>query len=337
MAVFLGGCAAVNSNRELSGNSGASRNGITYYLPKGRVVVALSWNPVVGSWDVTPTVIYQADPDARFDLDWSNFFLSDKDTSVSVDPETGLLEGLNASSPGQNFNNVSTRIGAAPNVVPLGASVAALRTYGSAPDLNPPGAPYLPTGQVILGDDDRSEQVAYVASPEVQGRPRWYAAVRVTLTRKFELGPDFPRDRHQTLEHGKGGGIVVRMPVPYELAVDEVISRDPNFRAGNAPLVTCSIPPRIVMLPDSKHEYLYRVLSRPLVSDTTRIALANGMLQTVEQVRPGMLEAILTLPKYLVTNVIPIPVEITQTQQNISNAQSQVNTGQAAASQARTP
>lgn len=331
----MGGCAAVTSERTASGSSVVPKNGVSYFLPRGRVVVTLTWNAAVRSWDVAPTVIYEADPNARYNLDWTNFFLSDKDTTVAVDPQTGLLQTLTATSPGQNVNTVSTRIDAAPNLYRLPATVAAVASY-DGPGFAPSGAPhdgnaYSATGQVMLDDDQHTEATAFVASPGTNAK--LYAAIRVSLVRKFDLGAEFPRRKHWEVgADGKAGGLVARTPIPYELNVEEITSTDTSFQAAGGRRVTYAIAPRILMLPDSRHDFVYRVLSRPLVSDTTRVALSNGMVQSLEQVRPGMFDALLTLPKYVVTNVVPLPVEITQTQQNISNAQSKISTDKAAGS-----
>jgi hypothetical protein len=190
-------------------------------------LVTVTWNAAFRSWDVTPTVVYEADPNARFDLDWSNSVFGDNDTTVAVNPATGLLQALNAGSPGQNVNSVGTLVGTAPNVVHLGSSIAAVRSYDGAAftaeqfdafsqqmpgSIAPQGASYAGTAQIIVNDDDRTERIALVASPEVEGStglrsgtaeagmvnsrpPRIYAAVRVMLTfvgQNFRSGPRNP-------------------------------------------------------------------------------------------------------------------------------------------------
>lgn len=347
--LMLGGCAAVQTTREGPGAADAPRNGLSYFLPKGHVVVQLTWNPQLGSWNVTPTVLIEADPSERFDLDWSNSILSDKDTTVSVDPATGLLETLDASTPGQNVNTVGALVGAEPNVLRLGTTTAPESSYSGqgftaedylayaqkSPAEAQSAASYPASAQLILSDDAPTEATVLLAAPG-HGSGHLYAAIRARLTRRYDLGADFPRNRKWALPpDGKGGGIVVRLPIPYELSVEETLSPDATFR-DSAQRRVCAIAPRIVMLPDSQHDFLYRVLGRPLVTDTTRIALTNGMIQSLEQVRPSLLAALIALPKYLVLNVVPVPVEVTQSQQTISNAQSRLAAGQSADATATT-
>jgi len=345
LTALLGGCAAVTSTRDAFQSSAAPKNGIFYFLPKSHVVVALSWNPVSRTWDVTPTVVYEADPNARFAIDWSNGILADKHTIVAVDPVTGLLQSANATYTGQAVNSVGSFVGAAPNILTLGPSSVAMGTdaggftSNTADSLVKSGqamAAANPNGlaastEVVLSDDGRTEAVARLASPEGQGT-RFYGTIQATLTRRFDVPDDFPEDRKwRVAADGKAGGIVVRLPIPFELQVSELISADPQFRDETQPRRIGAIAPRIIMLPDSRHDFVYRVLTRPLVSDGTTVTLSNGMIETVEQVRPSMLTALIALPKYFVTAVAPLPIEINQTQQNISNAQSRVTTGPATA------
>jgi hypothetical protein len=342
---FLAACASVTSVRRAPQAGDAPKNGLAYFLPKAHVLVTVRWNPALRSWDVAPTVVYEADPTERFDLDWSNSILSDKDTTIAVDPATGLLQSINAGYPGQNVNSIGTTIGAAPNLIRLPTMIAPVTSYdGSAftgeqfqafarqypSQVVPQGSAYATTAQVVVNDTDRPEAMVLVTSPDVPGSARssrLYAAIKVTLRKRFELGANFPRNRKWAIDAYKsGGGIAVRLPVPYELTVQEVLSSDATFQDNQTPRITCATAPQTVMLPDSQHDFLYRILSRPLVSDATKITLSNGMIQSLEQLRPSVLAALLQIPKYLVTNVVPLPIEIDQTQQNISNAQSKVST-----------
>lgn len=319
------------------------RNGLSYFLPKARVIVSLQWNDSLRSWDVTPTIVIEADPRARYNLDWSNSVLADKDTTVTVDTATGLLQTLDASTPGNNVNTVGALVGAAPNVLRLGTTTAPVSSYSGQgftaedyvsyvqriPSHSGEPAEFPATSQVVVSDADPSDATVILAAPG-RGTGRMYGAIRVRLTKQYDLGAEFPRNAKQLLNaKAQGGGIMVRVPIPYLLTVDETLSSDAHFGNQSARQV-CSIAPRIVMLPDSQHDFLYRVLSRPLVSDATRVALNNGMIESLEQVRPSMLAALIALPKYLILNVAPIPVEVTQSQQTISNAQSRLSADHAA-------
>lgn len=327
---LLGGCAAVTSTRQTPGADHGPRNGLSYFLPKARVIVGLTWNERLRSWDVTPTVVIEADPRARYNLDWSNSVLADKDTTVTVDPATGLLQTLDASTPGTNVNTVGALVGAEPNVLRLGTTTAPVSSYSgqgfSGEDYvayvqKAPATTFPANSQIVISDNGTGDATVVLATP---GKNPVYGAIRVRLVKQYDLGAAFPQNRRQVLnEKNQGGGIMVRVPIPYLLTVEETVSSDAHFGNGGT-RYQCSIAPRMVMLPDSAHDFLYRVTSRPLVSDTTRIALTNGMIESLEQIRPSMLAAIIALPKYLILNVVPNPVQVTQSQQTISNAQSRV-------------
>ena len=354
----LAGCAVISSTRQPDGNAEAPKNGFSYYLPKGKVLVTLTWNPGVRSWDVNPTVVYEPDTNQRFNLDWKDNYCFDDDITVSEDPATGLLETVNAASSDQSVNSVSNFVGSARNVFVLGSSVAPVSAYGQ-PDFNaeaygelsrrspgsiPPSAAYFPaTVQLTVDPMNPEHEIVLLASPDPdparkdEPSARVFAAVRVRLAQKYDLGHDFPKGKKAVIpQNGKAVGIAVRVPIPYELTVEEVISTDAAFSDAAKARATCSIAPRIVMLPDATHNFLVPIDKRPLVSDEVRIGLNNGMVQAIQQIRPSMFAAIMGVPKYILTAFVPLPLEIKQNQQNVSDSESRIETTEAAAGTAAT-
>lgn len=60
-----------------------------------------------------------------------------------------------------------------------------------------------------------------------------------------------------------------------------------------------------VMLPDTRHTRLLRISRRPLVTDSTKLTLVNGVVQNREDVRPSEFFGWVSLPKTLVNAIVP--------------------------------
>ena len=60
-----------------------------------------------------------------------------------------------------------------------------------------------------------------------------------------------------------------------------------------------------LMLPDASHTRLLPISRRPMVTDTTSLALVNGMLQSRQDVRPSEAFGWLGLPKTIITAIVP--------------------------------
>ena len=60
-----------------------------------------------------------------------------------------------------------------------------------------------------------------------------------------------------------------------------------------------------VMLPDTIHTRLLPISRRPLVTDSTKLTLVNGVVQSREDVRPSELFGWLSLPKTIVNAIVP--------------------------------
>jgi hypothetical protein len=76
-------------------------------------------------------------------------------------------------------------------------------------------------------------------------------------------------------------------------------------------------PSQMVMLPDIKHDYYFTVVRAPLVTNNTKVALTNGMIQSLEEIRPSILLGVVGIPKTILGALVPIPLQIQQSQQNM--------------------
>jgi len=72
------------------------------------------------------------------------------------------------------------------------------------------------------------------------------------------------------------------------------------------------------MLPDvnNKQNYILPINRRYLVQDKTNVTLKDGMIQSIQQVRPSMVAGIVGIPKSILSALVPIPLQIRQSQTN---------------------
>lgn len=136
-------------------------------------------------------------------------------------------------------------------------------------------------------------------------------------------------------------GIVVRTPVPYKISItkhEQIITYIYNDSSNNNRYVsetdhnkqnldrsethTCTL-----MLPDVRRDYILPMNRRYLVTDQTKIALKDGMIQSIQQVRPSMVAGVVGIPKTILGALVPIPLQIRNTQsQNLQAIDTSIKT-----------
>src|SRR5213078_3565575 len=99
---------------------------------------------------------------------------------------------------------------------------------------------------------------------------------------------------------------------PFELAKTNDIYSVVQFDA----------PEQTFMLPDEKRDYFLTTARAPFVTQTTKVALVNGMVQSLQEVRPSLVLGALSIPKTIVGAIAPLPLQMQQSQQNIMESRS---------------
>lgn len=434
--VSLGCRSIVHSQKEAAPpHSGGKLVGTPYYLPNGRVVVAGSWNKDARGWDLKVTPIMDADRSARFVQRRQVNHLFDDDLTVAVDPATGLLQTVNATSTDQTVNGLSSIVSSVAGVLSFGAQLGALPVGAAALDVDNDLAVALEKAvfssfQIVV-DQKTGVASAYVVSPDAANQ-RVYAKFTAKLTFPTD-GTSHDRTVSPLAE--PIDGIVVRLGVPCLLEISAKVfslggrslafsprdiadlksfateltsppdpngisahifaSLHPNTRAlivgyngqSNPPLqhalaqdlnrlisgvnlytperfnginlsqealdlarsspdgedlnrlnqrllletyptelsktndiytmVPLEAPPSTIILPDAEREYVLSTPRVPFVSETTKVTLVNGMVQSMQEIRPSVILGVLGIPKTLIGAIVPIPLQIEQSQQNI--------------------
>jgi hypothetical protein len=103
-------------------------------------------------------------------------------------------------------------------------------------------------------------------------------------------------------------GIVVRTPVRYQVTIKRAAGYtvDDNEMAAETSL----------LLPDDEHDYILPIDRIPLVANSTQVTLAAGTIQNLHLTRPSIVAGIVGIPKTIVGALVPIPINVSQTQDN---------------------
>jgi len=217
------GCGSiVNSVREAPEKTGTTLTGSAYYLPRGRVLVAGTWNKDTRFWDIKVTPVVEADPEARYVAKRHVNGLFDDDITISVDPTTGLLQTANATSTDQTVNAMSALVSAAASALTFGAGLGPVSAAGgpaAAADFADVKAKAVQTWfQVSLEPTlAGGSKTVYLASTDA-APATLYAKVALSLT---GLDPDYARAPDGTAAPANGSwpGIMVRRAVPFALNI----------------------------------------------------------------------------------------------------------------------
>ena len=342
------GCSSmVSSTREITlPDTAAPLAGVRYYLPKGAVQVSASWDNLIPGWQPRCTILTEADPYYCYRLRYKGNVLFDDDVTVAVDPGSGLLTGINALTTDQSINSVGNLVAAAGTALTFGASLGPVSSYGARGNNNEEfkeirDNAYTSSFQISI-EPDQTVPPIYLVSPDesspklsqdTNGAPvkaennkvtPLYAKFEITLTRIITEPPQTASEMGSNVT--KLDGIVVRMPVPFTLEIKGTFYKPQD--SYNTPRYADS--KFTVLLPDEQHNYFLPISRRPLVMTGTKVVLNNGMIESYQQIKPSIVAGIVGIPKTILNALVPIPLEIRQSQaNNVEAVQSTLN-GQAA-------
>jgi hypothetical protein len=327
--IFLAGCSSdpiLVSRKEVTmPPTGTPLTAIRYYLPIGKVEVSAKWDQLIPGWDPQFKVIAQADPNSCYSIDRDINSRYDDEVSVSVDPTTGLLASVNATSTDQTVNALGNLAAAASSFASFGVSPApktGMKARDNSELKDVISKAFTSQFNVIVSPSN-PRAVAYVVSPAPDAT-RASAVISLAsdekklvpaklLYAKFVVTLE-PVNAEDSAVLGAPSvnasldGIAIRIPVPYYLviAVSYFREDDPNPRTLSSK--------ETIILPDQDHDYFLPIDRIPLVTSSTKVVLVNGMVQSLQRGRPSTFAAILGVPKTLIGDLIPIPFEIHQSQ-----------------------
>jgi len=164
----------------------------------------------------------------------------------------------------------------------------------------------------VLVDPHHPTQTCYVVQPDSAAQP---AGSKGTVVNTNKIYGKYVIELKRINQEEPSGsapvtnnildGIVVRTPIPHEITVTGTF-----YKEGRA------FPPQtttqVVFLPDDENDYFLPLPRIPLVTTSTKVSLVNGMVQTLQRSRPSIVNAIASVPKNILSALIPIPLSINQ-------------------------
>jgi hypothetical protein len=117
-------------------------------------------------------------------------------------------------------------------------------------------------------------------------------------------------------------GIVVRTPISYSVTVTGTFYKEDGYPQRQQPTI------QIVFLPDDDHDYFLPLTRIPLVTTSTKVTLANGMVQSLQRSRPSLVSAIAGVPKNILSALIPLPLAIHQNNVQVAAKPQSGSTGE---------
>jgi hypothetical protein len=335
VSAILCGCGSiVNSVRETElPKTSDPLTGIRYYLPKGRVQFSAEWDIKIPGWNPTITTLIEADPNACYRVDRNVNAFFDDDITLQVDPMTGLLQAASATSTDETVSAIANLAAGAENALTFGANLGVASTPAAGrgreeltPEQQEDFAEVTNNAvssmiHVIVDPRDPAppKQPFYLVSPDdapnagqsnagqqrfgESKSPKYYAKYVFDLKR---INDEPSQAGGPSTSKTNLSGIVVRTPIPYKVTVTGTF-----YKEDGKPVIQ-PVTSQIVFLPDDDHDYFLPLTRIPLVTTSTKVALVNGMVQSVQRSRPSLLNAIAGVPKNILSALIPLPLAIHQ-------------------------
>lgn len=300
--------------------------GQLYYLPQGKIRITGEWKtpptsvvtvakdpskPSFSQADTTPFALFvvtisseiEADPSARYYLKpQTNMFYSDA-SQISVNSK-GLLSSGNATSE----DNTQAIIGT------LAAMAAQGLQFAASGGIN------IASVKVEPGKENFRERLKpfnVVFAPEdwakYRGRLRSCGFKLEVIKQNVDgvqLSPPKWNPKNTAIN-----GIVFRPTTPWRVNVTSAINGDL--------MVTEIRESKLLLLPDKEHPLVFDYSRAPFVKKVTNVTFADGVPQDHTRNLPSQALGFLGIPKAILDALVPLPLQLKQTQ--INNLQADQN------------
>ena len=310
-SLLLLGCAPVfTSETQISKiNNYWVLDGVPYFLPKSKIHIDITWSKDENNWIVSVKPVIQPDDKSpRFILRTDSSALYDDDITIAVDPN-GLLQTVNISTTDKTVSSIAGLAAVAGNAFTFGVGLAPAGLKEGKKRIKKEGKEAPPLPSSFHGDFDPDEInpiIPKLQPPAIDVSAVFtlkFTSLGTTPTQRTDISTDaYPLRGLVEASSEKNisiHGIVLRTPVPYKI----------DITVNNT--VTQSA---VLMLPDVNQNYVLPINRRCLVQDKTNITLKDGMIQSIQQVRPSMVAGVVGIPKTILEALAPIPLQIRQSQ-----------------------
>jgi hypothetical protein len=255
--IFITGCTSVvNSVKETQPpENGTELSGMRYYLPKGKVSVAGTWNNNSKTWDMKIAPVIEPDTANCYVLRRHRNALFDDDVTITVDTATGFLTAVNAITTDQTVNAVGSLISAAASALTFGAGLGPIPTAKITVDdeyKSITNNAVFSSFQAILDPNDSGK--ASGMCDVVSGDGSNYARFTLSCAPPPAADKEDYQRPTKDLALTNFDGVVTRRLLPYALKVKAVV-----YSKDGAHHAKATFADQIVMLPDANRVYYVEV------------------------------------------------------------------------------
>lgn len=292
VVTFLTNCSALQTTEATTTDPVRAHAvlGNYYYLPRGKVKVTGAKGSD-NTFVVTISSVMEPDPQHRYFLSHHTNTLYDDDFKIEVN-DKGLLATVNLTVEDKTPAIIGDIAGMVANVLKLAAGMDTNRSLG-AEDGEPK-----PFSVVFDPFDPRDVQKAN----DVLSKANFILDEPTSATLTHPNTAFAKKDGLRSVD-----GVIFHPPVPV------TISLHPTK-------YSTQITEGSLMLPD-KHSILAFDLRRsPFIKRTSELTFTDGMLKSSHVIKPSQIAGVLGIPKAILTAIVPLPLELKQTQINALTA-----------------
>lgn len=293
--------------------------GQLYYLPQGRIRIAGEWKtaptsavtvakdpskPAFSQVDTTPYSLFvvtisseiEADPSARYYLKpQTNIFYSD--TSQITVNSKGLLSSGNATSEDNTQQIVGTLAAIAAQGMQFAASgglnIAAVKEDGTKETFRERLKPF----NVVFAPEEWNRYVSRLRS----------CGFKLEVVKEQVGGVKLQKPTWHS-ENTTIDGIVFRANTPWRVNVTSAINGD---------LMVSEIrESKLLLLPDKDQPLVFDYSRAPFVKKITNVSFVDGTPQDHTRNLPSQALGFLGIPKAILDALVPLPLQLKQTQIN---------------------
>jgi hypothetical protein len=285
---------------------GSKIEGLAYWLPKGSITIDGTWEKDASDCSIKVGTLIEADTSSRWRLTRKVNHLFEDTVLLDVDPATGLLKTVNGTSEDKSAEIVATALQAAAKAMTFGAGAPVSTTVALAAAPKPCTKALKFTAPFhfkIPVEEVRHQKNAYCQYFEITGPAPAPSPSPAASPPVARFTVKVSRVDEPTSAKGKQigekidnnvivDGIVARAPAPYLMTIEKA---DPNL-----------LGEQTLFLPDPDRIYYVPLDRMPFVKNETKIALVNGVVQSVSVTRPSIILGIVSVPKTILQALIPL-------------------------------
>lgn len=292
-------------------------HGLFYHLPQGALRIKGDYADTKqpeGDFIITITSSITPDPRTRYYLEAGTNVIYDDDFKLHVNGR-GLLETVNVSAEDKTAAIIGDVAGIAASVLKFSRGMSPSDHARAKAMEKPPLR--LPFDYTFLPDEaDTIKRLLHDKGFDLEV----FASVPVGATAgdfafRSEDGGEAGK-RVATRDVEKAPGVVFRPLSPYRIVVTDTPYA--NQLGRSAAIIRAGAT---VMIPDNKKKLLLRLGRTPFIKRTDNLVFVDGVLTKFEGTRPSPIVGVLQIPKNILTAIVPLPLEIRQTQINNINAE----------------